>query len=480
MDHTYTPNTPIAWKSTHNEKRISTLESLKFFLQTKSIQLALLTALGGSWGLAAHNISTNNEKNEQSIEKESYPFPRHHLDFWDNDTTFFDKNLQPKKETLAPGVEIVRDARMTFYVVQKEDFKETKDTTYTSKTVKSKHWKKSARTIVKIPHITIHKEWDFDGIRSKLGTLQEFSYLCEDEYNHKLKSFNIPKEYLQPGMHIPIPLDHKVREISPQDFGNYCYEAIQEMKKDSNAYSKQFKEFLSSISEKDLITDMVAFARSETASECTRFIKPIGEVELHRREQLFQAFSFSYFHILMEKNSNGSSGPGLTARLKLGFTEGQCYHPKNAAKLFLAYRIEKNHGNLKSIFPITDNNVEKVGKTYNGWSAYAKKLKLNYEYAEKLIKWEIVYYEDTNLTKKWFIYKGLNSQYDHIYLFAIPDSIKNTDTLKQFVIEEFNKNKSNDCPSIDKKSIVTQLWKDFPECSITDTVCVRVPHFPNK
>ncbi|HBB04037.1 TPA: hypothetical protein DCZ39_04025 [Patescibacteria group bacterium] len=84
---------------------------------------------------------------------------------------------------------------------------------------------------------------------------------------NKVKSFNIPAENVQKDMYIPIPLDHKVREISPQDFANYCHEAIKEMKADEGEYSNKVREILSYASEQDLIIDMVAFARSETASE---------------------------------------------------------------------------------------------------------------------------------------------------------------------------------------------------------------------
>jgi hypothetical protein len=67
-------------------------------------------------------------------------------------------------------------------------------------------------------------------------------------------------------MYIPIPLDHKVREITPQDFANYCYDAIEEMKADSTfLYAKDLKEILACVSEQELIATMLSFARSETA-----------------------------------------------------------------------------------------------------------------------------------------------------------------------------------------------------------------------
>jgi hypothetical protein len=105
-------------------------------------------------------------------------------------------------------------------------------------------------------------------------------------------------------MFIPIPLDHKVRKISPQDFANYCHEAFQEMKNDSCPYAQETNSLLANTTEKELISSMLAFARSETAEEHTNFVQPLGAVELHRREPAYKSFSFTYFHILMENNSN--------------------------------------------------------------------------------------------------------------------------------------------------------------------------------
>jgi len=103
-------------------------------------------------------------------------------------------------------------------------------------------------------------------------------------------------------------MDHKIREVSPQDFSNYAYDAIEEMKKNPNGpYYKDISELFMHTTEKDLIISMLSFARSETASEYTNFIEPLGDVELHRREPTYHAFSFTYFHILMENNANGTA-----------------------------------------------------------------------------------------------------------------------------------------------------------------------------
>ncbi|MDR0650806.1 MAG: hypothetical protein LBG59_05400 [Candidatus Peribacteria bacterium] len=61
---------------------------------------------------------------------------------------------------------------------------------------------------------------------------------------------------------------------------------------------------LQTVNEQELITTILAFARSETSEEYALFSQPIGSVELHRREEKYQAYSFSYFHILMEKGKD--------------------------------------------------------------------------------------------------------------------------------------------------------------------------------
>lgn len=458
------------------EKKISKLESMKLLFQKKYIQSALLLALLGTGGIVWYDImnkSHEKEKIETIKNLKWYPFEKHTLDFRDNDTTFFTKDLQLKKETIAPGIEIIRDVGLVFYVVQKDDIKTKTETTYT--------YKKKAKKKIKIPHTITHTEADFEKIRHKLSTIPEFSYLKENEYdrinpNNKTKSFNVPKESVKKGMYIPIPLDHEVREISPMDFANYCYDALHDMKNDSTKYGKEINKLLTYASEQDIITAMLAFARSETAAEYTNFTQPLWYVELHRREPAYKAFSFTYFHILMEKNSDGvTAWPWLKARLKLWLTEGQCYHPKNAAKLFLAYRIEKTNGHLQGIFPLTADNLEKVGKKYN-WSAdYADKLWPNFTFATKLMNGEITYYDDINLKKMGFTHIWFNSNYQHVYKFVTPKEIKNNHDLKKIVVEEFNKNKATNCPDISEEDVVTQSNKEISGTIVPDTVLIKVP-----
>ncbi|MDR2190468.1 MAG: hypothetical protein LBP53_04720 [Candidatus Peribacteria bacterium] len=62
---------------------------------------------------------------------------------------------------------------------------------------------------------------------------------------------------------------------------------------------------LQTVNEQELISAALAFARSETSEAYALAKTPIGSVELHRREEAYKTFSFSYFHILMEKGKDG-------------------------------------------------------------------------------------------------------------------------------------------------------------------------------
>lgn len=395
-----------------------------------------------------------------------YPFEKHYLSFWDNNLAqigkqnkdYFSPNLKLEKKNIAPGVHIIRDAWLNFYVVQPGDTLST--------------------------------------IREKLMHTSEFSYLTDPQYDpttkgNKTRSFNIPAEKLQVWMYIPIPLDNKVREISPQNFVNYGYEAIHEMENEYGTYKSDIQELLSLVSEKDILISMLAFARSETAGDYSKFTEDLGTAELHRREPLYSAFSFTYFHILMEKNADGSPWPWLQARQNLWLTEWQCYHPKNAAKLFLAYRIEKKNQlnvwvknknkernekweplaplyTLTDLIPLTEKNIARSGTLYNGSSTYIEKLSPNFTYATKLLNGEIVYYDNINLEKYWFVYNGLNSKFKHTYRYTTPDGVNTIDSLLQTTVKKFNLLKAKDCPKITEKNIINGsgkpiTWKIIPD-----------------
>ena len=467
------------WSNDTNDKDNKVTD----FLKKKSVQAAIVLALAGAGTFVAHEIVKDKDatKIEQVKDLKWYPFEHHHLAFWDDNKDYSTNNLPLKRETLAHGVRIIRDAGLVFYIVQSEDITEQKNTIYTRKITKVKHGKKTSTKKTKIAHTTVTHIGDYNKMRNKLSKIPEFFYLNGDEYDrskpgNKTKSFNVPKESVKPGMFIPIPLDNKVREISPQDFANYCYDALHEMIQDSSPYANDIKGLLHHTDEKSIVASMLAFARSETAEEYTNFVQPLGDVELHRREPAFKAFSFTYFHILMEKNSDGkTAGPWLKARLKLWLTEGQCYHPKNAAKLFLAYWIEKTNGHINKIFPLTSNNIRDVGTKYNGSSTYVQKLQPNFNYATKLMNKEIIYYDNKNLNTTWFTYTWLNKRYEHVYKFRTPKWVTSTRELKKIVVEKFNKNKASNCPAIHEDDVVTQWGKTISGSIIPDSVSVHIP-----
>jgi hypothetical protein len=47
--------------------------------------------------------------------------------------------------------------------------------------------------------------------------------------------------------------------------------------------------------------------------------------------------------------------------------------------------------------------------------------------------------------------------------------------LKKKVVEEFNKNKADDCPAISEDDVLTQSGKEISGYIIPDTICVHVP-----
>jgi hypothetical protein len=132
---------------------------------------------------------------------------------------------------------------------------------------------------------------------------------------------------------------------------------------------------------------MAAYARSETAEDYTKFSDPIWSVELHRWEKKYTAYSFSYFHILMEKTADRKSDwPWLRARKNLWLSEWDCYGVGNACKLFLWYCFEKSKEfKLKDdyFFKIKSRNEAlKVWKTYNWDPTYWNKLWANIQHCK--------------------------------------------------------------------------------------------------
>ena len=217
------------------------------------------------------------------------------------------------------------------------------------------------------PHDTIDK------IREKLLQYPEFQHLRQQK--EKLKSFNIPARHLKVGMWLPIPLPNEDREISDEQFALFAGRAVEDVLRHKE-YGVSLKKYLAQAGGKSaLVATMVAVAKQESGG------LPIGQFELHRWENHHQVFSFSLFHILMKD-------AGITARQKLNMTEGQCYHPQNAAKLFLAFIIEKGKGVKKAkdvFFPI-QKRPKQFAKFYNGkaWQ------RTNPEYDNNIVRyyWE--------------------------------------------------------------------------------------------
>lgn len=242
--------------------------------------------------------------------------------------------LENAKRTvvLGKGVKIFRDVGMSFYQVEKGD--------------------------------------DKASIRDKLSKFKEFAYLDCANLDENILSFNINGEDLQEGMWIPIPLPKEYRAFDSKMFLDNCKLAVKELRKDK-VYGDFVEGILGKISSEELIASVFAVAKTESGGV------GLGQFVFHRYEPNHKTFSYSIFHVLME-------GAGLRARQNLKMTVGQSLHPKNSAKLFLAYLVEKffrKKDRVLSVFPI-DKNAEKFATHYNGaaWRTYNKK------YPQKLKK----------------------------------------------------------------------------------------------
>ena len=394
-------------ESRENQRRNKTWTTILRNLSSLRVWriLTCLWILWVIWWWIAYKISPKYKAKIEDVisHEKSLKFDDKKVSFWDDNKVFFEKDYEFTKEKFEVtswwrkiDISIIIDAWLNFYRVSESDFTVKKVNTWKFKTVikKDVKWRilrnKKRKTIKEnIPIYKNVKEADFDIIIEKLSQIDRFSYLSRKEYDrgnpyNKTSSFNVPAKNVVVWMPLPIPLDSKIRTISIPKFAYYCNIAINEMKSD-DIYWKKVKELVDSIWDEELIATMVAFARSESAEEYTNFTQPIWKVELHRWEQSYKSFSFTYFHILMRYE-------WLRARKNLWLTEGQCYHPVNASKLFLAYWIEKSKSTKKdmnSFFPL--NNPEKLKrawKFYNGSFTYVPKLSANYRHVKKLMNWD--------------------------------------------------------------------------------------------
>ncbi|MBI4234815.1 hypothetical protein HY604_00785 [Candidatus Peregrinibacteria bacterium] len=282
-------------------------------------------------------------------------------------------------------------------------------------------------------------------IRAKLEQFKEFAYI-KNLPEHKLRSFNILDVSLTEGMLIPIPIPEDHRKFSEEEFLNHCHDGIVEMLQHEE-YGCHVAELLEKIGEKELLTFMLTMAKVESGG------LPLGQFEFHRYEKHIPAFSFSIFHVLM-------SGPGLTARKKLNLSEGQLYHPRNAAKLFLGFLVEKSGGNPGKFFPIMDH-VEEFTSFYNGtaWRS------INHQYPDTLTKF---YKSSGKVLEKSYAAKETPRQKRRILL-------EFGETLPQAILRA---NKVNSAPKGEKmvkpeeveglaKAIYQYLQKKFKKVSFT-------------
>lgn len=190
-----------------------------------------------------------------------------------------------------------------------------------------------------------------NGIKEKLGKFSEFAYL-KTLSRVKILSFNIPPKLLQLGMWIPLPSSPDTKEeLSDAAFIKYCYQAIDELKKDK-IYGLKMTALELAAGKGAIIPAMMTIAKVESGGK-------LGKFADRRYENGHKVFSYTLFHILMD-------GAGLKARCNLGMTEGQTLHPKNSAKLFLAFLFEKSgKTGVAKYFPL-NKHFEDFATFYNG------------------------------------------------------------------------------------------------------------------
>lgn len=477
------------------ENKENNKKSSSLYLKNKYNALLFSTLMLGSW-VVWYELWSLEKQEKQEKEKskteiaDSFKSAKNNLEYRDNNPDFFKKNLKPTLEILEPWVEIVHDAWISFYkLTEKDIIQEEYEETKTIKTWTGKNKKKKEIKIKKTRDII-----DFEGIRLNLAKYPKYAYLSIDEYArhkilidkngnetkilNKVKSFNVNsvdaisqikknKEFL-----VPIPLDYKVRQLSTIEFANYCKQAIEEMKTDPR-YWKRMLEWLWLTTEEELVACMVAFARSETTWEFSNFSQQIWRLELHRREEKYKAYSFSVFHILMEENKDWSPWPWLEARWYLWLTEWQIYHPKNAAKLFLWYWMEKTW-NTGKFFPLNKDTFEKTAKKYNWSKQYAPKLRANYQYATKVLNNEIIEFDNSQLENTWFEYVWIDREWNYIYKYIITKD-ESIEKIKEELKEKFNQNKDTLCPSVSEDDMKEKKTKDIIKSNQwNDTIYLKI------
>ncbi len=291
--------------------------------------------------------------------------------------------INGKKEKII----LIEDSWLMFYVVQKDDF-------FPNPMIVN--WIKINRCI------------NFDKITEKVSQIEDFSYLKDPTYkraivlwknelktiNDKIQWFNInildvakftESEIKKWQVLLPVPIPKSERIMELHEFAYYAQQAIQEME-EHPYYWSMIKTLLRSVTREEILEEALTFAYNESS---WYWAEKIGEFELHRWEgKDHKAFSFSYYHILMTKWS-----PGKNARINLWLSEGECYHPKNATKLFLAFRAEKAKEMTKPLsnfFPLDNTMCEKLARNFNWWdykeNNYHIKTRDNYQKVMRKLK----------------------------------------------------------------------------------------------
>lgn len=225
---------------------------------------------------------------------------------------FSGSERRARTEVLAPGISILRDVGLTFYKVVDGD--------------------------------------TLDKIRLKLGKFPEFAYLKELS-RVKILSFNIPPHLLQLGMWIPIPSNPDTKEeLSEESFKKYCFDAIDELKK-NEIYGKKMTSLEAAVGREAIVSAMIAVAKTESGRKL--------DFANRRYENGHKAFSYTLFHVLMDDL-------GRRVRRNLGMTTGQALHPRNSAKLFLAFIFQKaGKAGVEKYFPLHEH-FEDFATFYNG------------------------------------------------------------------------------------------------------------------
>lgn len=217
------------------------------------------------------------------------------------------------------------------------------------------------------------------GIIAKLSKYREFDYL-KTQNGRDINFINTPANSIIAGKWLPIPLNPENRIVQDDQLFGFVADAVVELLYRSNFYQQQLMELIKSNPAilDEILKSLFAIGRTESGGG-----GPAGTSAIHRYETRYKSYSYSHFHILMRDQ-------GLLARKRLNLSEGQLAHPKNGAKLCLAFIIEKAHERLSRIFPVNNSNIQSFSSFYNGSgyraNKYDEKINSQLDLANKKLK----------------------------------------------------------------------------------------------